>query len=100
MMNKVLVIGETCTDIFIYGTSERKSPEGKGPVFVPQREMYGMGMASNTTNNLAAMGIDVDVFSDNGNIIKTRYVNEKTNELYLRVDENDSVERIDINELP
>ncbi len=99
-MNKVLVIGETCTDIFIYGTSERKSPEGKGPVFVPQREMYGMGMASNTTNNLAAMGIDVDVFSDNGNIIKTRYVNEKTNELYLRVDENDSVERIDINELP
>jgi len=100
MMNKVLVIGETCTDIFIYGTSERKSPEGKGPVFVPQRETYGMGMASNTTNNLAAMGVDVDVFSDNGNIIKTRYVNEKTNELYLRVDENDSVERIDINELP
>jgi bifunctional ADP-heptose synthase (sugar kinase/adenylyltransferase) len=57
-------------------------------------------MAANTTNNLSAMGIDVDMFSDNGNIIKTRYVNEDTNELYLRVDENDSVSRIEINDLP
>jgi len=98
-MNKVLVIGESCTDIFIYGTSERKSPEGKGPVFIPTYEKYGVGMAANTTNNLSAMGIDVDMFSDNGNIIKTRYVNEDTNELYLRVDENDSVNRININDL-
>jgi len=99
-MNKVLVIGESCTDIFIYGTSERKSPEGKGPVFIPTYEKYGVGMAANTTNNLSAMGIDVDMFSDNGNIIKTRYVNEDTNELYLRVDENDLVNRININDLP
>ena len=99
-MNKVLVIGENCTDIFIYGTSERKSPEGKGPVFIPTYEKYGVGMAANTTNNLSAMGIDVDMFSDNSNIIKTRYVNEDTNELYLRVDENDSVNRININDLP
>jgi bifunctional ADP-heptose synthase (sugar kinase/adenylyltransferase) len=99
-MNKVLVIGESCTDIFIYGTSDRKSPEGKGPVFVPNYEKYGVGMAANTTNNLSAMGIDTDMFSDNGNIIKTRYVNEDTNELYLRVDENDSVNRINVNDLP
>ena len=99
-MSKVLVIGESCTDIFIYGTSERKSPEGNGPVFIPTYEKYGVGMAANTTNNLSAMGIDVDMFSDNGNIIKTRYVNEDTNELYLRVDENDSVNRININDLP
>jgi len=99
-MNKVLVIGENCTDIFIYGTSERKSPEGKGPVFIPTYEKYGVGMAANTTNNLSAMGIDVDMFSDNSNIIKTRYVNEDTNELYLRVDENDLVNRININDLP
>ena len=100
MMSRVLVIGESCTDIFVYGTSKRKSPEGKGPVFIPNHETYGVGMASNTTNNLAAMGVDVDMFSDNGNIIKTRYVNEHTNELYLRVDENDSVDRININDLP
>jgi len=100
MMNKVLVIGESCTDIFVYGTSERKSPEGNGPVFVPIRETYGAGMAANVANNLGAMGLDVDIHSDSGNIIKSRYVNQNTNELYLRVDENDSVNRIDISQLP
>jgi bifunctional ADP-heptose synthase (sugar kinase/adenylyltransferase) len=98
--NKVLVIGETCTDVFVYGTSKRKSPEGKGPVFVPSNEVYNGGMAANTANNLSAMGIDVDIFSDTGNITKTRYVDENTNELYLRVDENDLVERIDIYQIP
>ena len=99
MKNKVLVIGESCTDIFVYGTSERKSPEGNGPVFVPISETYGAGMASNVANNLGAMGLDTDIHSDSGNIIKSRYVNQNTNELYLRVDENDSVNRIDISKL-
>ena len=97
---KVLVIGESCTDVFIYGTSKRKSPEGNGPVFEPKEEVYGRGMAENTALNLSSMAVDVDIFSDSGNITKTRYVDETTNELYLRVDENDSVERIDIYELP
>lgn len=95
-MNKILVIGEVCTDIFIYGTSSRKSPEGNGPVFIPKKEVYGSGMAGNTANNLRAMGVTIDVIHDMGNITKIRYVNEETNELYLRVDENDSVDRIDI----
>ena len=97
---KVLVIGESCTDIFIYGTSKRKSPEGKGPVFVPHHEVYGAGMAANVANNLGAMGVDVDMYFDSGNIIKSRYVNQDTNELYLRVDDGDCVDRIKISELP
>lgn len=97
---KVLVIGESCTDVFIYGISKRKSPEGNGPVFEPTQEIYGRGMAENTALNLSSMAVDVDIFSDNGNITKTRYVDETTNELYLRVDENDSVERINIYDLP
>lgn len=99
-MNKVLVIGERCIDVFIYGTSNRKSPEGSGPVFLPHKEVYGEGMAANTANNLKAMNVEVHTFFDKGNITKTRYVNETTNELYLRVDENDTVDNININELP
>ena len=98
-MNRVLVIGESCTDIFVYGTSERKSPEGNGPVFVPISKTYGLGMASNVVNNLREMGVETNIFSDNGSIVKTRYVNKDTNELYLRVDENDSVNRINISKL-
>jgi D-beta-D-heptose 7-phosphate kinase/D-beta-D-heptose 1-phosphate adenosyltransferase len=98
-MNRVLVIGESCTDIFVYGTSNRKSPEGNGPVFVPISETYGLGMAANVMDNLTAMGVETNIFSDTGNIVKTRYVNKDTNQLYLRVDENDLVNRIDISKL-
>ena len=97
---KVLVIGESCTDIFVYGLSNRKSPEGNAPVFIPHKEIYNAGMAANTANNLGAMGIDVDILSDKGNIVKTRYVDETTNELYLRIDENDVVDRLNISDLP
>jgi bifunctional ADP-heptose synthase (sugar kinase/adenylyltransferase) len=69
-------------------------------VFVPISETYGLGMAGNTANNLMAMGLDVDTYFDKGNITKTRYVNKDTNELYLRLDENDITDRINIIDLP
>ncbi len=98
--HKVLVIGESCTDIFIYGKSVRKSPEGKGPVFLPTNRIQNSGMAGNTALNLESMGVSVDLFTSASDIKKTRFVNEDTNELYLRVDENDSVHRIKLEELP
>lgn len=96
---KILVIGESCTDVFVYGKSLRKSPEGKGPVFVPTKTISNKGMAGNTALNLNSMGIDVVLFSDNSNIRKTRFVDEDTNELYIRVDENDFTNRIDLDNL-
>lgn len=100
-MSKVLVIGESCTDIFIYGKSIRKSPEGNGPVFIPTKEVYGAGMAGNSSNNLASMGVDVDLFSNEHiETTKTRFVNEDTNELYMRLDENDTSDRMDVSQLP
>ena len=100
MKNKVLVIGELCTDVFKYGITNRKSPEGNGPVFIQTDIVSGNGMAGNTAMNLEAMGLDVDTYFDNGKIMKTRYVNKETNELYLRVDTDDTTDRIDIYDLP
>jgi D-beta-D-heptose 7-phosphate kinase/D-beta-D-heptose 1-phosphate adenosyltransferase len=100
MKNKVLVIGELCTDVFKYGITNRKSPEGSGPVFIQTDVISGNGMAGNTANNLVAMGLDVDTYFDNGKIMKTRYVNKDTNQLYLRVDVDDVTDRIDIYDLP
>jgi len=100
MRNKVLVIGELCTDVFKYGITNRKSPEGHAPVFVQTDIVSGNGMAGNTAMNLEAMGLDVDTYFDNGTIMKTRYVNRDTNELYLRVDVDDTTNRIDIYDLP
>lgn len=98
--SKVLVIGESCVDIFVYGESKRKSPEGDAPVFLPLEEVFGQGMAANTKNNLLAMGLEVHTYFDFGSITKIRYIDKQSNKLYLRVDENDNVDRINLNDLP
>jgi bifunctional ADP-heptose synthase (sugar kinase/adenylyltransferase) len=99
-MSKVLIIGENCIDIFVYGYSKRKSPEGEGMVFTPTKEVYADGMAYNTANNIVAMGLDVDIITNDEEIIKRRYLDDESNYLFLRVDENDNVKRYDINTLP
>lgn len=99
-MSKVLIIGENCIDIFVYGYSKRKSPEGEGMVFTPTKEVYADGMAYNTANNIVAMGLDVDIVTNPEEITKRRYLDDETNYLFLRVDENDSVKRYDVNTLP
>lgn len=99
-MSKVLIIGENCIDVFVYGYSKRKSPEGEGMVFTPTKEVYADGMAYNTSNNIVAMGLDVDIITNDEEITKRRYLDDETNYLFLRVDENDRVKRYDINSLP
>jgi bifunctional ADP-heptose synthase (sugar kinase/adenylyltransferase) len=99
-MSKVLILGENCIDVFVYGYSKRKSPEGDGVVFLPQKEVYADGMAYNTANNLIAMGVDVDIITNVEEITKRRYIDNETNHLFLRVDENDVVGRYDITKLP
>ena len=99
-MSKVLIIGENCIDIFVYGYSKRKSPEGEGMVFTPTKEVYADGMAYNTANNIVAMGLDVDIITNDEEITKRRYLDDESNYLFLRVDENDNVKRYDINTLP
>lgn len=98
-MSKVLIIGENCIDVFVYGYSKRKSPEGEGMVFTPTKEVYADGMAYNTSNNIVAMGLDVDIITNDEEITKRRYLDDETNYLFLRVDENDNVKRYDVNTL-
>ena len=42
---KITVIGELCRDIFIYGKSNRLSPEAPVPVFTPLYNEENPGMA-------------------------------------------------------
>jgi bifunctional ADP-heptose synthase (sugar kinase/adenylyltransferase) len=93
-MSRVLLIGESCMDIFIYGNTPRLSPEGPAPVFNPTKEQYNGGMALNVQSNLESLGVGVDIITHTSTITKTRYVHESSNTLLLRVDEDDIVDRI------
>ena len=41
---KILVIGDSCTDIFRYGEVNRLAPEAPVPVIKPDREISNPGM--------------------------------------------------------
>ena len=87
----ILVIGEKCIDIFIYGDCHRLSPEAPVPVMIPNNIVKNDGMAGNVVNNILAIDkeINVDIWSQNQEITKTRYVDRKTNHMFLRVDEGE-----------
>ena len=68
-MNKVLVIGDSCTDVFIYGDIERICPEAPVPVFKPTNQTENGGMAKNVVRNLESLGCEVDLISNPNDII-------------------------------
>ena len=49
---KVLVVGDTCLDIYRYGTVDRLSPEAPVPIFQVSHEEQLHGMAANVRANL------------------------------------------------
>ena len=94
MADKILVIGDSCTDIFIYGDIERICPEAPVPVFIPTHTTKNPGMAKNVVMNFNTLGIDVDIITNNNEIKKTRYVDNRSNQIVLRVDDHDYCSRI------
>jgi len=89
---KFLAIGDSCRDVFIYGKCDRICPEAPVPVFIPVKEKTNGGMAANVQANVEALGIECDLITQSNEILKTRYVDIKTNQMLLRIDENDAAE--------
>lgn len=95
-MGKVLVIGDSCTDVFVYGKCERLSPEAPVPVLKPTKTNYGGGMTINVHQNLKALGVDCDIITNDIRPVKTRYIDEVSNQMLLRVDEKDFIRQISL----
>ena len=72
---KVLVIGDVIIDKYIYGTSERLSPEAPVPVVRYQHEVETLGGAGLVYENLKSLGVDVTLLeSEQPKSIKTRVI--------------------------
>jgi len=96
---KILVIGDSCIDVFRYGKVNRLAPEAPVPVIIPQSETSNPGMAGNVVRNIEALGHKVDFITNENEIKKIRYVCSKYNHLLLRVDEGDKCNLIHPNAL-
>jgi D-beta-D-heptose 7-phosphate kinase/D-beta-D-heptose 1-phosphate adenosyltransferase len=83
---KVLLIGDSCIDQYVYGTCNRINPEAPVPILKYSRQECVDGMVYNVRNNLQAFGLDVTTITQEENIFKTRYIDERYSQQILRVD--------------
>ena len=98
----ILVVGETCLDVFRYGRCERLAPEAPVPVFNPVGITDNPGMAMNVQKNIEALGATCDIYTNHNwkSVLKTRFIHKDTNQMFIRVDENeDQISRCSLSEL-
>ena len=101
-MSSILVIGETCRDVFVYCDSNRLCPEAPVPVLniVDQRE--NPGMAGNVRRNIESLSGKVINITTNSNwyeIVKTRYVHRESNHMFFRVDTTQPTPRLNVKDI-
>ena len=82
---KILLIGDSCLDVYQYGTIDRLSPEAPIPVIKLTRQQTRLGMARNVHSNLYKLGCDTTIISNSPSgltgeprITKTRIIDEKS----------------------
>jgi D-beta-D-heptose 7-phosphate kinase/D-beta-D-heptose 1-phosphate adenosyltransferase len=81
------LIGDECTDEYIYGTIDRLSPEAPVPVFVPHNKETKRGMAGNVEENLLALGCNVATLSGEKST-KTRFIDARSKQHIMRLDQD------------
>lgn len=75
----------------MYGVVDRVSPEAPVPVLRWVKEERTGGMAWNVYDNLLSFGMNVSIITNDEQPIKTRFVDLKSNQQIMRLDENDEV---------
>jgi D-beta-D-heptose 7-phosphate kinase/D-beta-D-heptose 1-phosphate adenosyltransferase len=88
---KVLLIGDSCTDRYNIGSVDRISPEAPVPVLKIVDTYDVPGMASNVNLNLINLNIFADFVTNTDPITKTRFIDERSGQHLLRVDDEPKV---------
>jgi bifunctional ADP-heptose synthase (sugar kinase/adenylyltransferase) len=90
-MVNILVVGEICEDIFIYCDINRICPEAPVPILKPIEVIKNSGMSGNVVSNLKSLSNNLIIthLCQDEAITKTRYVEKKSNHMFIRVDEGE-----------
>ena len=109
MNKKILVIGESCRDVFVYCDTTRLAPDIPVPVLQIVNQKVNPGMAKNVERNIRALYKSCDLVTNENwrKLTKTRYMHNKSNQAFFRVD-NDTdyvnsgykIKRIDVKKIP
>ncbi len=87
-MKKILVIGDSCKDVFVYCHAQRLAPDLPIPVLDVLEETENPGMAANVLRNIKALHEEAHLCTNEGweMVTKTRYMHGKTNHAFIRID--------------
>ena len=88
---KVLLLGDSCEDEYIYGRCSRLSPEAPVPILDYAKIQTKPGMAANVCLNLQSFNMEITFLTNPEKIVKTRFIDEKSNQHILRVDNEERV---------
>jgi len=95
-MSRILVIGESCKDVFVYCDAVRLAPDVPVPVLNVIHQEENEGMAMNVLRNITIFEDCAITTNENWKYItKTRYVHEATNHTFFRVDTEPNYGRFD-----
>lgn len=83
-----MLIGDSCLDEYYYGVVERLSPEAPVPVLKIVRSESMPGMAANVAANLESFNCDVDFMTGGAKSIKKRFIDDRSKQHIVRVDED------------
>ena len=89
---KVLLIGDSCEDRYFYGDVKRLNPEAPVPILEYKRGVTSKGMVWNVRENLMSFRVETYTSTHPEKIIKTRFIDEKSNQQILRSDEEPEIQ--------
>ena len=94
----VLLLGDDCRDVYVYGHVNRISPEAPVPILEESYSDVKPGMSGNVFANLTKLGCNVAHITGNNISIKTRYIDLKTGQQLMRLDADFISEPIKLSE--
>ncbi len=97
---KILVIGESCKDIYHTGVVDRISPEAPVPIFKSENCFEKFGMAKNVQLNVLELNQKCDIITNtNTQIRKERFIDKRFDSQVFRLDINDNCNPLEIDVL-
>jgi bifunctional ADP-heptose synthase (sugar kinase/adenylyltransferase) len=101
MNKRILIIGESCRDIFAYCDTVRLAPDIPVPVLKVKTATQNPGMAKNVEYNIKAIHDLCDILTNGNwrNITKTRFMHDKTPQAFFRVDAEDHIPRANLQKI-
>lgn len=101
MNKKILVIGDSCRDVFSYCSSDRMCPDKPVPIINVIGQTENPGMAYNTFNNIKSIYKNCNIITNDNwhDVTKTRYIHKNSNHMFLRIDSSNKIERFDVKKI-